>query len=184
MILYRCFAWDEAAGPEGPDGPLWFPRAFQGDGRHDNPDLYGCLYLADRPVSCIVEQLARFRGQRLSAALLRRRGLPLGLAALELPDTARLIDLDDPAVLRRERLRPSVVATRERDITQPQARTLHARYPEVAGLRWWSTFEALWTHVTLFDRAIGALRVREVRALTLDDPAVVEAADRFSMHVR
>lgn len=184
MILFRCFAWDATAQPDQRDGPLWSPREFQGEGRHDNPDIYGCLYLADRQVSCVVEQLARFRGQRLTAALLRRRGLPLGLAALELPDSEELIDLDDPAVLRRERLRPSVVATRDRAVTQPQARTLHARHPKAAGLRWWSTFEALWTHVTLFDRAIGALRVRDVRALTLEDPAVVEAADRFSMHVR
>ena len=132
----------------------------------------------------MVEQLARFRGQRLSAALLRRRNLPLGLATLVLPEVAELIDLDDPVTLRRERLRPSVVATRERFITQPQARTLHARHPTAAGLRWWSTFEALWVHVTLFDRAIGSLRLQDVRILTLADPVVVEAADRFSMHVR
>ena len=184
MILFRCFAWDAAARPEDRDGALWSPREFQGEGRHDNPDLYGCLYLADRPVSGVVEQLARFRGQRLSAALLKRRHLPLALAALELPDAAELIDLDDPVVLRRERLRPSVVATRDRLVTQPQARGLYLKHPAAAGLRWWSTFEALWTHVTLFDRAIAALRLREVRALTLEDPAVVEAADRFSMHVR
>ena len=65
MTLYRCFAWHAAADPAAPDGPLWFPREFQGEGRHDNPDLFGCLYLADRAVSCVVEQLARFRGQRL-----------------------------------------------------------------------------------------------------------------------
>ena len=73
MILFRCFAWDESARHDERDGPLWYPREFQGEGRHDNPDLYGCLYLADRARSCIVEQLARFRGQRLSASLLRRR---------------------------------------------------------------------------------------------------------------
>ncbi len=64
MILYRCFAWNRDARNDAADGPLWFPRIFQGDGRHDNPDVYGCLYLADRAVSCIVEQLAPFRGQR------------------------------------------------------------------------------------------------------------------------
>jgi hypothetical protein len=179
VILFRCFAWDEAAPHGQRDGPLWVPREFQGEGRHDNPDLYGCLYLADRAVSCAVEQLARFRGQRLTPALLRRRGLPLGLAELELSDRAELIDLDDPVVLRRERLRPSVVATRERVRTQPQARALHAKYPRAAGLRWWSTYESLWLHVTLFDRAVGELRVRAVRALTVDDPAVAEVAERF-----
>ena len=181
MILFRCFAWDAAARPDQSDGPLWYPREFQGEGRHDNPGLYGCLYLADRAVSCIVEQLARFRGQRLSESLLRRRGLPLGLAELELDDEAELVDLDDPAVLRREKLRPSVVATRERDVTQPQARALHAKHSKAAGLRWWSTYESLWMHVTVFDRAAGHLRLGEVRALTIDDPEVVQAADRFAM---
>ena len=54
MILYRCFAWDERAGPAGPDGPLWFPRIYQGEGRHDNPDRYGCLYLSASPLSTVV----------------------------------------------------------------------------------------------------------------------------------
>jgi hypothetical protein len=184
VILFRCFAWDSSARHGDRDGPLWYPREFQGEGRHDNPDRYGCLYLADRAVSCVVEQLARFRGQRLSASLLRRRGLPLALAELELVGEAGLVDLDDPVVLRRERLRPSMVATRDRTMTQQQARTLHQQHPRAAGLRWWSTYESLWTHVTLFDRAAPSVRVRDVRALTLDDPAVAEAAQRFAMLVR
>ena len=40
MTLYRCFAWNADADPAAPDGPLWFPREFQGEGRHDNPELY------------------------------------------------------------------------------------------------------------------------------------------------
>jgi hypothetical protein len=182
VTLYRCFAWSERARPTDEDGALWVPRAFQGEGRHDNPDLYGCLYLAERPLSCIVEQLARFRGQRLSPSLLRRRGLPLGLAALVVDDP-ELIDLDDPAVLRRARLRPSAVATRRRDVTQPQARTLYERQRSAAGLRWWSTHESLWANVTLFDRAVPQLRVESVRMLTIDDPHVVEAADLFGLRV-
>jgi hypothetical protein len=176
VILYRCFAWEAGAQQTGPDGPLWFPRSFQGDGRHDNPDVYGCLYLADRAVSSVVEQLARFRGQRLSPALLRRRGLPLAVAALALDDDAELVDLDDPAVLRRERLRPSRVATRDRTVTQPQARALHARHPTAAGLRWWSVYEASWMHVTLFERAVRQLKVHDVHALAVEDPVVTDAA--------
>ena len=184
MILHRCFAWSEGAAHTEPDGPLWFPRLFQGEGRHDNTDLYGCLYLSDRALSTIVEQLARFRGQRLLPSLLRRRGLPLALAELELEEGAALIDLDDPGVLRRERLRPSFVATRLRAVTQPQARLLFERHPDAAGLRWWSTYESSWANVTLFDRAAARLRVISVRALTVDDPAVVEAADFFGLRAR
>ena len=181
MLLYRCFAWNPRARPDEPDGPLWFPRVFQGEGRHDNPDVYGCLYLADRPVSGVVEQLARFRGQRLVPALLRRRALPLAVAELELPDEAELVDLDDPHVLAAEELRPSLVATRSRAVTQPQALELHRRHPETAGLRWWSAYEALWANATLFDRAAPLLRLGEVRELTVDDPVVVEAAEFFSL---
>lgn len=183
MTLYRCFAWRREARADASDGPLWFPRMFQGEGRHDNPDAYGCLYLSDRPGSCIVEQLAAFRGQRLTAAILRRRGLPLALARLELDDESPLIDLDDPAVLRRERLRPSQVATRRRSTTQPQALELYRRHPASAGLRWWSTWEALWVNVTLFDRAAAALRVGEVTELTLDHPNLLEAAELFGLRV-
>lgn len=176
MTLHRCLAWNERAAPDAPDGALWFPRPYQGEGRHDNPTIYGCLYLSEQPLSCVVEQLARFRGQRLTPALLRRRGLPLALAALELADDARLLDLDDPAVLRRERLRPSRVATRDRDVTQPQALALHERHDEAAGLCWWSTFEAQWLNVTLFDRAAAALKLVSVRALEIADEEIVAAA--------
>jgi RES domain len=196
VILYRCFAWK--AGPstgsgqapstgsgqaDAPDGPLWFPRIFQGEGRHDNPDLYGCLYLSDRAVSCVVEQFAPFRGQRLIAAMLRRRGLPLALARIELDDERELIDLDDPAVLRREKLRPSQVATRLRAITQPQAADLFARHRAAAGLRWWSAWESTWMNVTVFDRAARALRLLDVTELTLDSSSVLEAADVFGLRV-
>jgi hypothetical protein len=176
LILYRCFAWNERARPDQADSPLWFPRVFQGDGRHDNPDVYGCLYLSDREPSGVVEQLARFRGQQLIESMLVRRGLPIAVAAIELADEADVIDLDDPVVLRRRRLRPSVVATRERAITQPQALGAY-RETDAAGLRWWSIHESLWANYTLFDRARSALTVQDVRVLTLEDPALAEAAE-------
>jgi hypothetical protein len=183
VTLYRCFAWNARVRPDRPDGALWFPRPYQGDGRHDNADLYGCLYLSEQPLSCVVEQLGRFRGQRLSPALLVRRGLPLGLAELELPNRTTLVDLDDPVVLRRERLRPSRVATRVRDVTQPQARALYERHPDAAGLRWWSTFEAQWLNVTLFERAASALRLASVRALDVADDEILAAAEVLGLRV-
>jgi hypothetical protein len=183
VILHRCLAWNERAAPDGPDGALWFPRLYQGEGRLDNPLVYGCLYLSEQPLSCVVEQLARFRGQRLTPALLRRRGLPLALAELELPDDAQLVDLDEPSVLRRERLRPSRVATRERTVTQPLALALHEKHGEAAGLRWWSTFESQWLNVTLFDRAASALRLGSVRALDVDDDEIAAAADVLGLRL-
>ena len=32
-------------------------------------------------------------------------------------------------------------------VTHPQARALHEQYPDAAGLRWWSSYEALWANV-------------------------------------
>lgn len=183
MILYRCFAWDERARDDQQDGPLWFPKIFQGEGRHDNPDLFGCMYLADRSVSSVAEQLARFRGQRLTPSLLRRRGLPLALAEIELAKEAKLIDLDDPATLLREALRPSVVATRQRDVTQAQARKLHKRHSRAAGIAWWSAYESAWMNVTIFDRSAAMLSVRSVRTLHVQDAAVLEAAHFFELPV-
>jgi hypothetical protein len=183
VILNRCLAWNERAAPDAPDGALWFPRPYQGEGRHDNPVVYGCLYLSEQPLSCVVEQLGRFRGQRLTSALLRRRGLPLALAELELADDAQLIDLDEPAVLRRERLRPSRVATRDRALTQPQALALHEKHGESVGLRWWSTFESQWLNVTLFDRAASALRLVSVGALDVADDELVAAADVLGLRL-
>jgi hypothetical protein len=183
VTVYRCFAWRQGARADAPDGPLWFPRPFQGEGRHDNPEVYGCLYLSDRPESCIVEQLAAFRGQRLIPSMLRRRGLPLALARLELDDRRALIDLDDCSVLGRERLKPSHVATRQRTVTQPQALHLFRRHPRAAGLRWWSAWEARWTNVTLFDRAAAALTLAEVTELTLDHSSLLEAAELFGLRV-
>ena len=176
MILYRCFAWRRGARYRFQDGPLWFPRPYQGDGRHDNPDVYGCLYATEQPASAVAEQLAQFRGQQLIPELLVRRGLPLALAALALPDDAELVDLDEPRVLARERLKPSRVATRDRAVTQPQALALFERHADAAALRWWSTLESLWANYTVFDRAAGSLGVAELRALTVDDEVVGEAA--------
>ena len=115
--------------------------------------------------------------------MLRRRGLPLALAEIEVEDNARLVDLDNPAVLDRERLRPSRVATRDRSVTQPAALALYNRYPEMAGLRWWSIWEALWTNVTLFDRAVAMMRVVDARELTLELPELREAADLFGFRI-
>jgi len=177
VTLYRCFGWSSRAPATSAHGALWVPREWQGDGRHDNPEAYGCLYLADRELSALVEQLAPFRTQPLQPALLRRGGLPLAVASYELDGRAELIDLDDTRVLVREALRPSAVATRRREITQPQALRFHGERPGAAGLCWWSTFEATWANVTLFDRGVDGLALRDARELTVRDPAVLGAAE-------
>jgi RES domain len=176
VILWRVLPWDPSARPAAPGGALWFPRPFQGTARHDNPDRYGCLYVTEAPVSAIAEALAPFRGTGdLEPEMLTRMERPLALARLELRG-ARLLDLDDPAVLLDAGLRPSRVATNHRDVTRPEAARLHERHPDAAGLRWWSTLEASWINATLFDRAARRLRVRDVRPLAPVDEDVRAAA--------
>jgi RES domain len=183
VILFRCLAWDKAASSRARGGALWFPRMLQGNGRHDNPELYGCLYVSVEPVSSVAEQLQRLAGTSLEAPDLIRRGLPLALAAIDFDESSELVDLDDPAVLVGEGLRPSRIATNDRSVTQAGAGEIHARHPGAAGLRWWSTIEALWPNVTLFDRAEELLAVGDVHPLELGDGIVIEAADYLGLPI-
>lgn len=182
MILWRVLPWDPAAPAGKPGHALWIPRKHQGSGRHDAPDRYGCLYLAELAVSAVAEMLAPFRGTgNLHPDLLVRSGRQLALAQLELADDAALIDLDEPAVLAKESLRPSVVATNHRSVTQAYAVAQFDRHPKAAGLRWWSTLEASWIHITLFDRAAAELRAHTVQTLSVADAAVTEAATHLGL---
>lgn len=182
MRLWRVLPWDPSAPLGHPGHPLWVPTEFQGSGRHDAPDLYGCLYLAEVAVSAIAEMLAPFRGTGdLHPELLVRSGRKLALAELELAEDAVLVDLDDPRVLVTESLRPSVVATGRRSVTQAHAVGQFERHADAAGLRWWSTLEASWIQVTLFDRALDALSVCSVRTLAVDDEAVAAAASYLGL---
>lgn len=177
MRLWRTLPLDRRAAADEAGGALWFPREQQGYGRHDNPDIYGCLYVAEDAVSAVAEALAAFRGTgQLTASMLTHLGRPIALAELALPDDASVVDLDDPAVLVVEGLRPSRIATRARGITQRLAADLHRAHPDAVGLRWWSTLEASWINWTLFGSAAPALTVIEVAELRVDDESVRDAA--------
>jgi hypothetical protein len=183
--LWRVFPFDSGAGEGEAGGALWFPRGQQGTGRHDNPELYGCLYLSEEPVSAMAERLAPFRGTgAVLASMLVRVGLPLALAAVELLDDAPGVDLDDPGVLLAEGLRPSGVATRQRGAMQGQAAAIHGSHPDAVGIRWWSTLEASWINWTLFDRVGSWLSVTGIEVLNLDHPVVREAAEFVGLRSR
>src|SRR5688500_8925878 len=114
MRLWRVFPHNRAAESGAPGHALFVPRSLQGAGRHDNPDLYGALYLSEQPFAAVAEFLAHLRGQRLEDADLERGGLRLAVVELDVPVEARTHDLDEPRVLSRLRLKPSEVATRNR----------------------------------------------------------------------
>jgi hypothetical protein len=182
VILWRLLPQLPNTPPAGPGGALWFPRELQGAGRHDNPDRYGCLYVSESPVSAVAEALAPFRGTGvLIPAMLIRAGLPLVLARLELEDDSQLVDLDDPRVLVRTRLRPSQVATNVRAVTQAYAARIFDEHSAAAGLRWWSTLEASLANLTLHERAADALHLLDVEQLTLEHATTREAADLLGL---
>lgn len=183
--LWRVFPWNPAANPATRGHPAWIPRELQGAGRHDNPDLYGAMYVSERPVAAVAEQIVHLRGQRLDDADLERTGLRLALVALDAGVEGRLWDLDDPAVLLDRRLHPSEVATRVRERTRLQAADLYRLRPQRDGIRWWSALEASWLHVTLFDRAMARLVVAAVpEPLRTGHPVVREAAEASGIAVR
>ena len=133
-------------------------------------------------MSAVAEQIARFRGRTFRPEMLVRRGLPLALVRYVLDDAQTLIDLDDPATLERERLRPSQVATRHRAQTQATARTLFDAHPAAVGLRWWSTLEASWINVTLFaERVYEHLGPHTPTIVTQDVPAFAEACGALGL---
>jgi hypothetical protein len=96
-----------------------------------------------------------------------------------------LWDLDDPRVLVQRRLRPSMVATRVRGTTRAWARDLFRARPQRDGIRWWSTLEAAWMHVTLFHRALARVAPSgPPEPLRLSHAAVREGADAIGVRVR
>jgi hypothetical protein len=181
LIAYRAFPYRLGARPSEAGGPLWIPKSNQGAGRHDNPARFGCLYASEAEVSVVAEYLQHLRGRPLRPEALEINGHPIAVGTFELADDATVVDLDDPVVLRRERLRPSHIATGNRERTQGDARALYDRHPDAAALRWWSTLEASWANLTIFGRARMRLRLRDVRQLTLGDPAVRDAADALGL---
>jgi hypothetical protein len=170
--LHRAFTlW-----PDGGD-PLHVNRGYQGGGRHDNPDLYAALYASRSPESAVAETLRRFRGRLIGGSPLRRAdGGQLALATIDDTELGDVVDLDEPRELDARSLRPSFVATGERELTQPIALRIYQEGAD--GLAWWSTVEASWINVTLFvDRAVPKLTLAdEPRRLTADDPVVRAAA--------
>jgi hypothetical protein len=142
------------------------------------------LYASLEPLSVVAEALAPYRGSgRLSAAMLVRAGLPLAIGELELPDDAGVVDLDDPAVLVAEGLRPSRVATRQRPVTQRVAALLFERHRNATALAWWSALEASWSNATVFDRASASLSAKQTEQLTPDHALVREAAAFLGLRV-
>jgi hypothetical protein len=184
-LLYRVFPARAGASRSEEGGALYVPRVRQGSGRHDNPDQYGALYAARSPESAIAERVQGFRGHWLTEADLRLAdGRRWALGAIDDERLPPLVDLDDPSQLVRRRLRPSMVATRDRRTTREIARAVFAE--GVPGFSWWSTLESSWTNITLFaEVAIPDLELAgDPEPLSLGFPALRSAADVLGILLR
>ena len=184
MELFRVFHWDGRSLGRTGAGPLFLPRQHQGAGRHDAPDRYGAWYCATHPVSAVAERIQQLRGNAIVNRDFQRLGnLTLALVGIRLDPSVALVDLDDPTELVTRQLRPSMVATRRRVVTQQIARRIFDE--GVGGLVWWSTLAAEWTNVTLFyERVIGKVSLlAPPRTLSTDMPEVQQAADDLGVRI-
>ena len=183
MRLYRVLYYDENAAPSEPGGVLYIPP--QGEYRIDNPTLYTVLYAGDSVSGVCAEVF--YRGvYRLHWSSKMLRPLPSGhrrvVAWYDIPDTAPICTLDDPAELQRQHLRPSRVIARDyKNVTQPWARTIYLQ-SQFAGVSWWSHCDARWSTFGLWD--IKAIANTGVEQLRIDHPALIEAADAVGVRIR
>lgn len=183
MRLYRVFDWDGASLTDEAGGPLHVARTRQGAGRHDAPARYGAWYCSRVEMAAVAECIQAFRGQTLTDEDLARPGGPRkALAALDVDDRLRVVDLDDAIALVKRRLRPSHVATPRRDVTQRIAVSVFEE--GAAGLGWWSVLDADWAHVTLFhERAVRRVRLAAPpEPLSIDLPVLRDAAAHIGVH--
>jgi RES domain len=183
-VLFRVYRALDGAAPATRGGPLYVPRERQGAGRHDSPGRYGAFYVARTAESAVAEAIQAFRGRDLTPEDLELAdGSRLALAVFDDAGLGQLVDLDEPAVLVRERWRPSEVAGRDRIVTQAMA--VRAFDAGALGLSWWSTLDAAWTNLTLFAErtlAAGAITLEGTpERLTLKHPALIAAADHLAI---
>ncbi|MEA2640034.1 MAG: hypothetical protein QOF51_1428 [Chloroflexota bacterium] len=181
-MLYRVFPLRPDARSDEAGGPLYVPRAHQGAGRHDHPDRHGALYLSRVPESAVAEHIQEFRGQTLGDADLRLvGGAHYALATFDDSALTQLVDLDDLIELANRQLRPSMVATRDRTVTQGIAMRIFEE--GMQGLRWWSTLVATWSNVTLFAERASAFLALASRPepLSIHHPVLQTAAQRVGV---
>jgi hypothetical protein len=183
MLLYRVLPYLPRARRGHPFHPLFVPPSV-GSNRVDNPELYDALYAGDAAAGAVAEAFG-WRPVWAEGMLRGPRTEPASVQALVEydadDDRFSVCDLDDAARLVTLALRPSQVVTRDRQVTQAWAARLFGE-GAFAGVRWWSYYDPQWGSLGLWD--VSALRVRQVTPLTLDHPAVVEAAGVLSRPLR
>ena len=179
--LYRVFPYWKGARAGQRGHPLFSP-AIQGAGRVDNPEHYRTLYASDSPAGAVAEAFGN-HGIWTDQLLMGPPDFPGSVRALAELESARLevLDLDDARELARRKLRPSAVVTRDRNVSQGWALAVF-RERRWDGVRWWSDHDPRWGSCGVWRAA--KMRALEITPLTLDHPALTEAAGVLSRPLR
>ena len=179
---WRVFPWNPDRPAGAPFSSSHVPRTT-GRGRFDLPVACSpVLYLAESSAHAVAEALQPWRNRPLRGAHLRRAGHPLALVDIhvDMDRAAAIVDLCNPATLRRRRIRPDQIASRHRRRTQPIAASIWDGGD--VGLRWWSSYWGDWHGVVLFTaRLQGSLHFGEPQEIDADTPALRKAADALGM---
>jgi RES domain len=178
--LYRVFPCLPQAAPDEPGGALYIPP--QSGGRLDNPDLYSVFYASNAAAGAVAESFGRFP-EWTSVILEGSPALPgsfRAIAQYRLAESAAVCDLDDPTQLVALGLRPSDIVSRDYTRTRAWARRIYLQ-GAWAAVRWWSYYDPRWTSFGVWGRS--SLSLEDVRALRLDDRAMIEAARTIARRI-
>lgn len=121
MLVYRVFPHLPTA-ERGDSGDAMYVHRPQGRGRLDNPDRYDIWYFGLTPETAVAESFADLAVWR--AGMFDFPALPgarRALGVFDVPDEARILDLDDANAPRDRALRPTQIVSRIRPTTQAWA---------------------------------------------------------------
>lgn len=169
--LYRVAPWREGAAAGEPGHPLYVPPLQTGS-RIDNPVHYRALYTSEHAVGAVGEAF----GGRLTwtESMFQSARVPGARKALiEYSADIRVTDLDDGRALAGRSLKPSHVASPDRETTQEWALRIYQEGGS-DGIRWWSVYDARWGIFGLWN--LTGVEVAELTPLDRSLPIVHEAA--------
>ena len=182
---WRIFPWDAGAKPGAQFSPEFIPPG-QKSGRFDLEDRPPVLDLAESPAHAIAEKFQQYRGREIGWPELRESGHPLAFVEVivNLPESARIVDLCDPGALTRHECRPDELMSRNFTRTQAVSRRLHES--GVCGFEVWSALTGDWHSTFLFmDRLIPDrhLSYATPERIDFDMPPFREAAELLGLGI-
>lgn len=178
--LYRCYPRVSGARKGKPGHWSFIPRP-QFHGRWDNSDLYDSWYFSKTAVGAIAESFYNKR-QWIPEVFLTPDGAPRAIAEFSYTG-GELLDLDDAQTLVRIGVKPSDIVVQDLGTTQTIARGVFESKPDdCGGISWWSSQMPSETSVMLWGTE-GAvpegLKLLGIQSLSVEHPAVIEAASRL-----